>query len=127
MTSRTNVLPTAAVRAVAASRGRDATAATGESLNQVDAQELDRQAPTSISWTTTHHHGHTEDRDPEGPARAGDLRPGNICFWDGDGDMDHEDAMRSLRLMGEEIIPAVREMGKELDLQGRVRGRPGHQ
>ena len=46
------------------------------------------------------------------------LRPGMICFWDGDGDMDHEDAMRSLRLMGSEIIPAVREMGKELELPG---------
>ena len=32
--------------------------------------------------------------------------------------MTHEDQMRSLRLMGEEIIPAVREMGKELDLKG---------
>jgi hypothetical protein len=46
------------------------------------------------------------------------LRPGSIFFWDGDGAMDHDDAMRSLRLMGEEIIPAVREMGKELDLPG---------
>jgi hypothetical protein len=31
--------------------------------------------------------------------------------------MDHDDAMRSLRLMGEEVIPAVREIGKSLDLQ----------
>ena len=44
------------------------------------------------------------------------LRPGSIFFWDGDGAMTHEDSMRSLRLMGEEVIPAVREMGKELDL-----------
>ena len=46
------------------------------------------------------------------------LRPGSIFFWDGDGAMTHEDQMRSLRLMGEEVIPAVREMGKELDLKG---------
>jgi len=46
------------------------------------------------------------------------LRPGNIFFWDGDGAMSHDDAMRSLRLMGEEVIPAVREMSKELDLKG---------
>ena len=46
------------------------------------------------------------------------LRPGTIFFWDGDGAMSHEDTMRSLRLMGEEVIPAVREIGKELDLQG---------
>ncbi len=44
------------------------------------------------------------------------LRPGSIFFWDGDGAMDHDDAMRSLRLFGEEVIPAVREMGRELDL-----------
>ena len=30
--------------------------------------------------------------------------------------MTHDDQMRSLRLMGEEVIPAVREMGKELEL-----------
>ena len=30
--------------------------------------------------------------------------------------MSHEDQMRSLRLMGEEVLPAVREMGKELEL-----------
>ena len=44
------------------------------------------------------------------------LRPGSIFLWDGDGAMTHEDQMRSLKLMGEEIIPAVREMGKELEL-----------
>jgi len=44
------------------------------------------------------------------------IRPGSVFFWDGDGAMTHEDQMRSLRLMGEEVIPAVREMGKELEL-----------
>ena len=44
------------------------------------------------------------------------IRPGSIFFWDGDGAMTHDDAMRSLRLMGEEVIPAVREMAKELEL-----------
>ena len=44
------------------------------------------------------------------------LRPGSLFFWDGDGAMAHEDAMRSLRLMGEEVLPAVREIGKELGL-----------
>ena len=44
------------------------------------------------------------------------LRPGSVFFWDGDGAMTHEDQMRSLRLMGEEVIPAVREMGDELGL-----------
>ena len=45
------------------------------------------------------------------------LRPGSVFFWDGDGAMSHEDQMRSLRLMGQEVIPAVREMAKELDLK----------
>ena len=44
------------------------------------------------------------------------LRPGSVFFWDGDGAMTHEDQMRSLKLMGEEVIPAVKEMGKELEL-----------
>ena len=44
------------------------------------------------------------------------LRPGSIIFWDGDGAMTHDDQMRSLRLFGEEVIPAVREIGKELEL-----------
>ena len=46
------------------------------------------------------------------------LRPGSVFFWDGDGAMTHDDQMRSLRLMGEEVIPAVREMAKELELPG---------
>ncbi|MSQ12395.1 MAG: LLM class flavin-dependent oxidoreductase [Dehalococcoidia bacterium] len=44
------------------------------------------------------------------------LRPGSIFFWDGDGAMTHDDQVRSLRLMGEELIPATREIGKELGL-----------
>ena len=44
------------------------------------------------------------------------LRPGSIIFWDGDGAMDHDDAVRSIRLMGQEVIPALREMAKELEL-----------
>ena len=46
------------------------------------------------------------------------LRPGSVFFWDGDGAMTHDDQMRSLRLMGEEVIPAVREMADELGLKG---------
>jgi hypothetical protein len=44
------------------------------------------------------------------------LRPGTIFFWDGDGAMTHEDSMRSLKLMGSDVLPAVREMADELDL-----------
>ena len=45
------------------------------------------------------------------------LRPGSVFFWDGDGAMTHDDQMRSLRLMGEEVIPAVREIADELELR----------
>ncbi len=46
------------------------------------------------------------------------LRPGSIFFWDGDGAMNHDDAMRSLRLMGQEVIPAIKEIAEELELPG---------
>ncbi|MDA1004703.1 MAG: hypothetical protein O3B31_15370, partial [Chloroflexi bacterium] len=44
------------------------------------------------------------------------IRPGSIFFWDGDGSMTHEDTVRSLRLMGSDVLPAVREMATELGL-----------
>jgi len=44
------------------------------------------------------------------------VRPGSVFFWDGDGAMDHDDAMRSLRLFGSDVLPAIREIGKELEL-----------
>ena len=34
------------------------------------------------------------------------LRPGSVFFWDGDGAMTHDDAMRSLRLMGRRGDPS---------------------
>lgn len=46
------------------------------------------------------------------------VRPGSVFFWDGDGAMTHDDQMRSARLMGQEVIPALREISRELDLKG---------
>ena len=46
------------------------------------------------------------------------IRPGSVFFWDGDGAVDHDDAMRSLRLMGEEVAPTVHEIAQELELPG---------
>jgi len=46
------------------------------------------------------------------------IRPGSVFFWDGDGAMTHGDAMRSLRLIDEEVIPAVREIADDLELPG---------
>lgn len=45
------------------------------------------------------------------------VRPGAVFFWDGDGSMTHDDQMRSHRLMGQEVIPALREVSKEMGLK----------
>ena len=55
------------------------------------------------------------------------LRPGSVFFWDGDGAMTHEDQMRSLRLMGEEVIPAVARDGQRAGALFTLRGRRPHQ
>ena len=47
-----------------------------------------------------------------------ESRPGIVVFWCNDGRVKHEDAMTCLRLMGQEVLPAVREIGKELGLEG---------
>jgi hypothetical protein len=39
-----------------------------------------------------------------------------VFFWHGDGDMTHEESMNGIRLFGEYVLPAVREMGEELEL-----------
>ena len=44
------------------------------------------------------------------------IRPGQLLFWDGEGDMTHEQSMRSMKLMGEEVIPALKEYANELGL-----------
>lgn len=55
------------------------------------------------------------------------LRPGIFGFWHHEASplMTHEDTMRSLRLLGEEVLPAVREMGKELGLVDPYERKPG--
>ncbi len=100
ITSRTRVLPT-----------RDAaTAARGGQVytNAYEEQIKDYQIISGTPKTVLPKIRHVLEY----------LRPGSIFLWDGDGAMSHDDAMRSLRLMGEEVIPAVREMAKELDLPG---------
>jgi alkanesulfonate monooxygenase SsuD/methylene tetrahydromethanopterin reductase-like flavin-dependent oxidoreductase (luciferase family) len=44
------------------------------------------------------------------------LRPGIVGIWTNDGSMSHEDTMRCLELMGQEVLPALREIGEELEL-----------
>jgi alkanesulfonate monooxygenase SsuD/methylene tetrahydromethanopterin reductase-like flavin-dependent oxidoreductase (luciferase family) len=46
------------------------------------------------------------------------TRPSILFLWGNDGKIPHEDAMRCIRLLGEEVIPAVREIGEELGIHG---------
>ncbi len=120
LTSRTSLLPTVSTFA-AASRGRQqedapatASAPSADSQDQADFLGTYEEQVNKYSIIS----GTPKTVLPKIKHVLETLRPGSIFFWDGDGAMNHEDSMRSLRLFGEEVIPAVREMGKELDLKG---------
>jgi hypothetical protein len=44
------------------------------------------------------------------------LRPGLFTVWGPEGPIPHAKTMRMLELMGQEVLPAIQEMGKELGL-----------
>src|SRR5262249_4599153 len=44
------------------------------------------------------------------------LRVSSIFFWGGEGAMTHEESMRNIRLMGEEVIPALKEHARALGI-----------
>ena len=44
------------------------------------------------------------------------VRPGILAVWTNDGSISHKDTMRCLELMGQEVLPALREIGTELEL-----------
>ena len=46
-----------------------------------------------------------------------ETRPGIFAFWGNDGTVTHQDAKTCIRLLGQEVFPAVREMAKEFDLK----------
>ncbi|MBI2760905.1 MAG: LLM class flavin-dependent oxidoreductase [Chloroflexi bacterium] len=108
MTQRNALLPTSANFAAAAARGQTAPTQNTDFLGTFDEQINKMSIIAGTPKTVIPKVKHVLEY----------LRPGAIFFWDGDGAMDHDDAMRSLRLMGEELIPAVREIGEELDLKG---------
>ena len=114
MTSRTQLLPTVTDFAAARARGRGAPeGASGDKQDARDFLGTFEEQTEKMSIIT----GTPATVIPKVRHVLEYLRPGSIFFWDGDGSMNHDDSMRSLRLMGEEVIPAVREMGKSLDLQ----------
>ncbi len=53
------------------------------------------------------------------------LRPGIFMIWQNDGPISREDRLNNLRLLGQEVVPAIREMGKELDLKSPFEVAPG--
>lgn len=127
LTDRKNLLPTGQVGFVAASRGRDASEVAAE--NADDKKDAEAAPPArggpapamQADYDTQLENmtiiaGTPETVIPKIRTVLETLRPGTIFFWDGDGAMTHEDSMRSLKLMGSDVLPAVREMAKELDL-----------
>ncbi len=53
------------------------------------------------------------------------LRPGIFAFWQNDGPISKEDRLNNIRLIATEVMPAVREIGKELDLKSPFELKPG--
>jgi alkanesulfonate monooxygenase SsuD/methylene tetrahydromethanopterin reductase-like flavin-dependent oxidoreductase (luciferase family) len=45
------------------------------------------------------------------------TRPGILALWGNDGMVSQEDSLNCIRLMGQEVFPAIREIAKELDLK----------
>lgn len=122
LTQRNNLLPTMRSFAAAASRGR-ADQHKEEQAKKEEKKPEPKEQPkrdTYIDQTEKYSiiSGTPDTVIPRVRHVLETLRPGSIFFWDGDGAMSHDDSMRSLRLMGSDVIPAVREMAKELDLKG---------
>ena len=45
-----------------------------------------------------------------------ETRPSILALWGNDGKVNHDDSMDCIRLMGQEVMPALREIGDELGL-----------
>ena len=56
-----------------------------------------------------------------------ELRVSTMFFWDGEGAMTHEESMRSIRLTGQEVIPALKEYAKEIGILDPFEADPGWQ
>jgi len=53
------------------------------------------------------------------------LRPGIFGLWQNDGPIGHTERMNNIRLLDEEVLPAVREIAKELGLESPLIRKPG--
>ena len=46
-----------------------------------------------------------------------ETRPSILALWGNDGNVSHADSMSCIRLLGQEVMPAIREIGNKLGLQ----------
>ena len=46
-----------------------------------------------------------------------ETRPSILALWGNDGKVDHQDSMDCIRLLGQEVMPRLREIGDELGLK----------
>jgi len=46
-----------------------------------------------------------------------ETRPGILALWGNDGFVSQADSLTCIRLMGQEVFPAIREIAKNLDLR----------
>jgi alkanesulfonate monooxygenase SsuD/methylene tetrahydromethanopterin reductase-like flavin-dependent oxidoreductase (luciferase family) len=118
-----NQLPTAQYVAVRQSRGVGGLDATGKAQAYTDAattaEEHDARRRKIFDGILARHAcvvGTPDSVVPKIRHVLEMLRPGSVIFWHGDGDFTHEETVRGLRLMGEHVLPAVRDMAKELEL-----------
>jgi alkanesulfonate monooxygenase SsuD/methylene tetrahydromethanopterin reductase-like flavin-dependent oxidoreductase (luciferase family) len=126
LTDRNNLLPTGQVGVAAASRGHTELPPKAAEPGG-DGQARRPQTPPTAALAASYEEqldnytiitGTPKTVIPKIRNVLETLRPGSIFFWDGDGAMTHEDSMRSLRLFGSDVLPAVREIGEELGLAG---------
>jgi hypothetical protein len=45
------------------------------------------------------------------------TRPSILALWGNDGNVNHKDSKSCIRLLGQEVLPAVREIGDKLGLK----------
>ena len=45
------------------------------------------------------------------------TRASILCLWGNDGRVDHENSMSCIKMLGEEVMPALRDIGKELGIE----------
>jgi hypothetical protein len=46
-----------------------------------------------------------------------ETRPGILALWGNDGRVSQEDSLTCIKMIGQEVFPAIREIAKELDLK----------